>query len=115
MPGLRDARGPLSVGYLWILAVWVVIGTPIPTAALWNGSSFHSLALVYSYIGKGVCLGIFTAITYMFGSFIFVSPQSIIGRALALRMRQISATQEAELLEFVQVTAQEALDNATKP
>lgn len=30
LPGLRDVRGPLIAGYLWLFAGWVFIGAPIP-------------------------------------------------------------------------------------
>jgi hypothetical protein len=32
LPGLREIRGPLLAGYLWILAVWLLLGAQLPNS-----------------------------------------------------------------------------------
>ncbi|NJP97668.1 hypothetical protein HCN51_51000 [Nonomuraea sp. FMUSA5-5] len=37
LPGVREIRTPLAVGYAWLLVVWVAIGHTIPEPAKATG------------------------------------------------------------------------------
>lgn len=73
LPGFRELRTPLAIGYLWLVNAWLVIGHDFPT----HRPSVGVLAELWTlgaYAGRA---GIFTAISfvaYMIGVFVEVDP-----------------------------------------
>jgi len=75
LPGLRDLRGPLAGGYLWLLNLWLLFGDRIPTQDTATGlfKQIYALEGVISQFGLVVALS-FSA--YLAGRFLRPQPTS---------------------------------------
>jgi hypothetical protein len=74
LPGLRDLRAPLAVGYLWFLFAWLIVGDrlldwaqSIPMAG--------DLQQLAGYAGKASTLGLTAFAAYLVGSVLTVATE----------------------------------------
>ncbi|GLW89379.1 hypothetical protein Aglo03_01950 [Actinokineospora globicatena] len=73
LPGVREVRTPLTVGFVWLLVAWLVVGKDLPKskpsqavlAALWD---------LGAYVGKGGLLVVASFAAYLIGAFVEVDP-----------------------------------------
>ena len=68
LPGLREVRAPLTAGYMWLIAAWLLFHSSIPTAAEAQGGPlepFFDLGGVVSSFGLAVVLSV---LAYLIGS-----------------------------------------------
>ncbi len=58
LPGLRDIRAPLAAGYLWLLAIWLLLAEHVPERSEATGHvlSLYRLDDVFTAVGLGVAL-----------------------------------------------------------
>ncbi len=58
LPGLRDVRGPLASGYLWLITIWLGVASRLPDANTDSGviGDFYDLSGVVSAVGVAVIL-----------------------------------------------------------
>jgi hypothetical protein len=66
LPGFRDFRTPLVVGYLWLVAAWILLGPLIPDQKHATGI-IGSLYGLSGWIGVTVALTILTFAAYLLG------------------------------------------------
>jgi hypothetical protein len=67
LPGLRELRTPLAVGWTWLVVLWVALGSSIPTDRSGIGL-VQSLLDATSFLGKTVVLGVLAFVAYLLGS-----------------------------------------------
>jgi hypothetical protein len=86
LPGLRQVRTPLAVGYLWLLNLWLLLADYLPRKAA--GGVVGQIFELGGLPGKGVVLAALTFIAYLIGSSLNVlSPTLVLMRILSLRVR----------------------------
>jgi hypothetical protein len=67
LPGLREARVPLAIGYTWILTVWIISEQSLPKPNPKDPGTLGQLHELYEFLGKGVSLTAFGFALYVFG------------------------------------------------
>src|SRR3954469_23060979 len=67
LPGLRDLRTPLAVGYLWLTALWLVFGNRVPDPGDASGL-VHDLYRAASAVGTTASLAALTFTAYLMGT-----------------------------------------------
>jgi hypothetical protein len=75
LPGLRDLRGPLTVGYMWLLNLWILFADDVPRERPSNNGVVAKLFDLGDLVGPTVVLGAVSFVAYMIGSFLFLNPQ----------------------------------------
>ncbi|MFD7097611.1 hypothetical protein [Streptomyces xanthophaeus] len=77
LPGIRELRTPLATGYLYLLALLLVVGDSIPTRA----QAHEPLSLLYDvveWMGKPAALAASTFVAYLLGSVLEVHATTVI-------------------------------------
>jgi hypothetical protein len=80
LPGLRDLRTPLAVGYLWLVALWLLLHSHIPTSIAGASGPLRSLYELGSLVGNAAVLTALSFISYLLGSLLLVriSPRAYV-------------------------------------
>lgn len=67
LPGLRDVRAPLFAGYIWLVAIWLLISDSVPERAAADGifESLYRLGDAVSGLGIAVALSF---VAYVLGA-----------------------------------------------
>jgi hypothetical protein len=78
LPGLRDLRGPLAVGYMWLLVLWLFFADNVPRERPNDDGAFAKLFDLGELLGPAVILGAVSFAAYMIGSFLFLDTQGYI-------------------------------------
>ena len=73
LPGFRELRTPLTIGYLWLINIWLVIGHDFPTHRPHAGA-LAELWTLGAYVGKAGILAAVSFAAYMLGAFIEIDP-----------------------------------------
>ena len=73
LPGLRDLRTPLAVGYLWLVALWLLLHKYLPTSIDAAKGPLKSLYELGDFVGEGVVLAAVTFVAYLLGSLLVKS------------------------------------------
>ncbi|MGX1135666.1 hypothetical protein RKD49_007856 [Streptomyces glaucescens] len=76
LPGLRELRTPLAIGYLYLLSLFLLVGNQIPTKA----EAQHPLDLLYGIVGwtgKPAALAVGTFAAYLVGSVLEVHATTV--------------------------------------
>jgi hypothetical protein len=76
LPGLRDLRTPLAVGYLWLVALWLVLYKHLPKSIGTARGPMKSLYELGDFVGKGVVLAAATFVAYLLGSLLVRPPRT---------------------------------------
>jgi hypothetical protein len=76
LPGLREARGPLAVGALWLVDLILVLGDRFLPPAATPRVAEH-LPEVVGFLGKGVAVAALGFTAYFVGSVVFLDPRTI--------------------------------------
>ena len=58
LPGVRRLRTPLATGYLWIVALWMLVHQYVPTKLKDASGPIKSLFQLGTIVGATVALGI---------------------------------------------------------
>jgi hypothetical protein len=74
LPGLRELRTPLAVGYMWLLNLWLVLHDVVPTKST-QGSSDTTKAVFQlgGIVGATASLAVLTFVAYVLGSMLTVT------------------------------------------
>jgi hypothetical protein len=73
LPGFRDLRTPLTVGYIWLLALWLLLEPVLPIEAEdTHDGPIHSLFELSSVVGSTVVLAGVSVIAYLLGTILFL-------------------------------------------
>lgn len=76
LPGLREVRTPLSLGYLWLACAWAIFGGETARSRSPFGA-MRTLWELGEYLGHGPLLGVATFVAYLTGSILEVNPQRL--------------------------------------
>jgi hypothetical protein len=98
IPGIREIRGPLLGGYLWMLAIWLSIGDRLPTSKsspvferLWEAGE------VLGPIGRAAAVSV---VAYLLGELVDLVINDIRFRIFLVRRRQ-SPWQRSTIKDFM--------------
>jgi hypothetical protein len=73
LPGLRDLRTPLAVGYLWLIGLWLWFGDSFPRrAADVPDATLRSLFELSTAVGASVVLAAVSFAAYLLGTMLLV-------------------------------------------
>src|SRR4051794_31349985 len=76
LPGLRDLRTPLTVGYVWVAGLWLIAGDIAPIKQLWIKLG-HEYAPLASLFGTAGLVGTISVVAYLVGSLFIVDAKRI--------------------------------------
>lgn len=79
LPGLRDLRTPLAVGYLWLAVLWLVFESSLPHADEATGL-IASVYRIGNLLGPAPSLAIVSFVAYVIGA--TFTPLSLFGNSL---------------------------------
>lgn len=82
LPGLRDLRTPLASGYLYLLAVWLILHDHIPKSGSETHGAARSLFELGDLLGKGPVLAGLSFVAYIIGSILLFKPPTGLQRQL---------------------------------
>lgn len=68
LPGLRDLRTPLAVGYLWLVALWLLLHKYLPASIDAAKGPLKSLYQLGDFVGNKMLLAAVTFVAYLLGS-----------------------------------------------
>ncbi len=66
LPGLRDLRVPLSIGLLWLTAIWLLVYPVVPSESTATGLIAHVYE-VFGFFGATVAAGAVSFVAYLIG------------------------------------------------
>jgi hypothetical protein len=75
LPGLRDLRTPLAVGYLWLLCLWLWWGDTLLTLKQQSNTEsgpIHSIFELSGALGAGVVLSAVSFVAYLLGTMLLL-------------------------------------------
>jgi hypothetical protein len=67
LPGLRDFRTPLATGYLWVVALWLILHDWVPKTVEQATGPIRSLYELSSLLGTTVTLAAISFVAYLLG------------------------------------------------
>jgi hypothetical protein len=69
LPGLRDLRTPLAVGYLWVVVLWLLVHSWVPKSVKdVPAGPVHSLYELGAVLGAPVIFAAISFIAYLLGT-----------------------------------------------
>jgi hypothetical protein len=74
LPGLRDVRTPLATGYLWLVALWLVLHEHVPKSVEEASGPIKSLFELGALLGATVLLAALSFIAYLIGTMLRPNP-----------------------------------------
>lgn len=81
LPGLRDIRTPLTVGYLWLLVLWYFFGEKIPDKRPTGNGIVARLFDLHAALGVTAALGALSFIAYLLGAIASIPLEGRLGHA----------------------------------
>src|SRR5215472_4774848 len=72
LPGLRDIRTPLTVGYLWLLAAWLMFGDFVRKGHLAGNGLVAQLFNLEGFLGKTFAVTALGFIAYLLGAILTI-------------------------------------------
>jgi hypothetical protein len=93
LPGIRDLRGPLTVGYMWLLNLWLLFADDVPRERPSNNDVVAKLFDLGNLVGATVVLAAVSFVAYMIGSLLFVNPEGRLWEAFWVTVGKISPIQ----------------------
>jgi hypothetical protein len=85
LPGLRDLRTPLAVGYLWLVGLWLLVYKWVPmTVAQAAEGPIKALYQLGSLLGQTVVFAALTFVAYILGSVLRLQLFTKLGSLLPL-------------------------------
>src|SRR5215831_6893001 len=76
LPGLRDVRTPLMVGYSWLLIAWLVFAGKIPKQRPPGNGAIAHLFDLSSLVGPTVTLATLSVIAYILGAILTIPTEN---------------------------------------
>jgi hypothetical protein len=84
LPGLRDLRTPLAVGYLWIVVLWLITNRWVPRSVQQATGPIKSLYEFGAILGGTVVLAALTFVAYLIGSILSRQKTAYMSRIVRL-------------------------------
>jgi hypothetical protein len=83
LPGLRDIRTPLTVGYLWLLATWLILGDQFKKEPVSRNGLVSHLFTLEGFLGKAFVVTALAFTAYLLGAILTVALENrFVARAL---------------------------------
>jgi len=82
LPGLRELRTPLAIGYVWLLNCWLAFADIIPRTRPPEGA-LKAIWDLGTALGATTVLAAISFTAYMIGSVLEINPQGPIGKEMA--------------------------------
>jgi hypothetical protein len=76
LPGLRDVRTPLTVGYLWLFTAWLVFGEHVPKSRPSGNGLVAQLFDLGGLLGKVAPIAALSFIAYLLGALLTIPVES---------------------------------------
>jgi hypothetical protein len=73
LPGLRDLRTPLAVGYLWMIGLWLVLNHYLPESINQTNVPLSSMFELGVFLGTPVMLAAISFVAYLLGSMLTIT------------------------------------------
>jgi hypothetical protein len=73
LPGLREIRTPLAVGYIWLLNLWLIFADILPRAAPRTGFVLAHRFELGGLLGRAAVLAALSFVGYILGSLLRLS------------------------------------------
>jgi len=87
LPGLRDLRTPLAVGYLWLLGLWLLLYRRVPTSiADAPEGPIKAIYQLSSLLGQAVILAALSFVAYLLGSMLRLQSSTNLGKLVRTRI-----------------------------
>jgi hypothetical protein len=68
LPGLRDVRTPLTIGYLWLTFAWIVWGDHLPDGRPSGNGPIARLYDLSDFLGNGAVIAAISFSAYVLGA-----------------------------------------------
>jgi hypothetical protein len=68
LPGLRDVRTPLTVGYLWLFILWLWFADKWPSERPRDDGAIARIFDVQTLLGSSVMIAALSFVAYVLGS-----------------------------------------------
>ncbi|MGY1681178.1 hypothetical protein [Geodermatophilus sp. SYSU D01176] len=89
LPGLRDVRTPLAVGYLWLLVGWFVFGDDVPRSDPRDGgvvSRTYELVGILGILGVPAAVAGLSFVAYVIGAIVTLPTEGSLATTLLRRL-----------------------------
>jgi hypothetical protein len=100
LPGLREVRTPLAVGYLWLLNIWLLLGGRITTAMTGKGVLVDRLDGLVKFFGQGAAVAAVSFAAFLLGSIVTIKPGAFSHLWTKLTGKR-SSNNETQLFDFI--------------
>lgn len=96
LPGVREARTPLLVGYVWAVALWLVVSDAVPRAS--SPGVIADLFDLSNFFGKTALITASSLAAYLIGALLTVDSQSCIVATLLTKLpRRFNSSNDPRL------------------
>ncbi len=95
IPGLREIRGPLFAGYLWLLAIWLQLGDRLPSRQ--TDDAFERLWEAGEAIGPIGRAAALSVVAYLIGALVNGAIRSSIGFLWGMVMMRVYRSRRGKL------------------
>ena len=111
LPGLREVRGPLTSGFVWLLVLWTAF--PDVVADLAASKPLADLNRVVPFLGEGAAFSVLTFVAYLIGAFLYIDiqarPAALLQRVFHPRSTPVSGTIRQSLGDYTEVVVAQAI------
>jgi hypothetical protein len=70
LPGLREVRTPLAIGYVWLIGLWLLFADKVPMKVPAQDGLVRHVFEAGSFLGQGVLLTVVSFSAYLLGSLV---------------------------------------------
>jgi hypothetical protein len=111
LPGLRDVRTPLTVGYLWLIALWLWLPGWIPVTPPGDGGAIDRMFRLGGLVERAGVLAAVSLSAYVLGVLLTLSERNRVVRRLQLLGRNPEArSTRQEYARFLSASGDELED-----
>jgi hypothetical protein len=97
LPGLRDVRTPLTVGYLWLLTAWLLFGEYVPRSRPPGNGLVAQLFDLGGLLGSAAPIAALSFIAYLLGALLTIPVESRSISGALTRLSDFSMSRDARL------------------
>ncbi|GAB2578104.1 hypothetical protein [Kribbella endophytica] len=110
LPGLRDVRTPLAVGYLWLLNLWLFFGHYALRGSNADSRTWEAVIAAYEFLGQGAAIAAVSFTAFLVGAILTIDFESkLLSRLSFMGVRARRLDTEGQLEDFIS-TALEGVD-----
>src|SRR5688572_3660556 len=68
LPGLRELRTPLAIGWIWLIALWIASGRILPSSEDTGIELLRQAFSTAALLGQATVIGALSFVAYLLGS-----------------------------------------------